>query len=77
MAARANLRDTTKAKYATFLNVHLVPELGGLALPDVNLAVVDGFRDRKLAAGLAPATVTVNGLLILRGAALDVAEERA
>jgi integrase len=73
-AARAGLADSTKSKYENFLNSHLVPELGDLTLDEVTVAVLDAYRDRKLQAGLAPATV--NGTLVLLGATLDVAEER-
>lgn len=57
LAGKANLKASTRDRYAGVLTTHIVSEWGAVRLADVSHADVQAWVSRLVAFGLAPATV--------------------
>lgn len=68
-------RDTTRERYQTCLEKHLLPSFGQRPLDTITIAVVDAYKAGKLRAGTL-AAATINKQLVLLSGILEAAEER-
>jgi integrase len=57
LARRTDLADTTQAKYAEWLEVHIYPDLGHLPLVDLQPRRLGQWQEDRLAAGAGPAVL--------------------
>lgn len=68
-------RDSTRERYRTCLEAHLLPFFGESPVDTITIAMVDKYKATKLREGtLAPATI--NKQLVLLSGILEAAEER-
>lgn len=65
------LKGGTKTRYENLINTHIIPELGGLKLSDINATTINGFLNDKLmkgrldgSGGLSPSYVRSISLVI-------------
>ncbi len=56
-AAKPRVRASTFASYESLVRIHILPEIGSIALAKLTPSDVNGLLSRKLAAGLSPRRV--------------------
>lgn len=81
-ASKIKIKASTETKYEYMINRHILPELGGIKVSDLNTVIINSFLDKKLhqgrlnvSGGLSPAYVQTISIIINSALKFAASEE--